>query len=161
MGRRGPPPQPTALKILRGNPGHRPLNEDEPQPPADAIEPPSYLQGVSLEKWHEVVKKLVDMSLMTNADVDTVARYCVMYERYHKYLDQVRRGLDVLVMREESGRVRYMQITPAATMLAKLDEQMLRVEREFGFTPASRSEIQTSPKVSNDPLAAFVARRSS
>jgi P27 family predicted phage terminase small subunit len=116
---------------------------------------------VSLEKWHEVVKKLVDMSLMTNADIDTVARYCVMYERYHKYLDQVRRGLDVLVMREESGRVRYMQITPAATMLAKLDEQMLRVEREFGFTPASRSEIQTSPKVPNDPLAAFVARRSS
>jgi P27 family predicted phage terminase small subunit len=161
MGRRGPPPQPTSLRILRGNPGHRPLNESEPQPPADAIEPPSYLQGVSLEKWHDVVKKLEDMSLMTNADVDTIARYCVMYERYQKYLDQVRRGLDVLVMREESGRVRYMQITPAATMLSKLDEQMLRVEREFGFTPASRSEIQTSPKVPNDPLAAFVARRSS
>jgi P27 family predicted phage terminase small subunit len=161
MGSRGPRSQPTSLRILRGNPGHRPLNEGEPQSPADAIEPPSYLQGASLEKWHEVVKKLEDMSLMTNADVDTIARYCVMFERYQKYLDQVRRGLDVLVMREESGRVRYMQITPAATMLAKLDEQMLRVEREFGFTPASRSEINASPKVQSDPLTAFVARRSS
>jgi P27 family predicted phage terminase small subunit len=161
MGRRGPPPQPTALRILRGNPGNRPLNDDEPQSPCDAIDPPPYLQGLSLEKWHDVVKKLSDMSLMTNADVDVVARYCVLFERYQKYLDQVRRGLDVIVMRDESGRVRYMQVAPASSILAKLEEQMLRIEREFGFTPASRSEIHNTPKVSNDPLAAFIARRSS
>jgi hypothetical protein len=33
MGLRGPAPEPTALKLLRGNPGKRPLNTLEPKPP--------------------------------------------------------------------------------------------------------------------------------
>ena len=32
MGRRGPTPEPTVLRMLRGNPGRRPLNDSEPQP---------------------------------------------------------------------------------------------------------------------------------
>jgi hypothetical protein len=32
MGRRGPPPQPTKLRLLSGNPGKRPLPRAEPQP---------------------------------------------------------------------------------------------------------------------------------
>ncbi len=34
MGQRGPAPKPTALRILEGNPGKRPLNASEPRPRA-------------------------------------------------------------------------------------------------------------------------------
>ena len=43
MGKRGPKPTPTPLKILRGNPGCRPLNAAEPQPPANGIVMPEHL----------------------------------------------------------------------------------------------------------------------
>ena len=143
MGKRGPRPEPTILKIAKGNPGKRALNKSEPKPPADAIQPPDWVSGRSLEKWQEVVPKLVGMGVMTNADIDTIARYCTMYEQFVKYLDQVRRGLDVLVIRDDSGKVKYMQSTPAATMMTKLAASMLRIEQEFGLTPSSRSGIAT------------------
>ena len=46
---RGRKPTPTDIKVLRGNPGHRPLNADEPQLPtvqADVFDtPPVELTG--------------------------------------------------------------------------------------------------------------------
>ena len=102
------------------------------------------MTGVSLEKWHEIVPKLIAMGVMTNADIEPIARYCTMHEHYVKYLDQVRRGLDVLVIRDEKGKVKYMQSTPAATMVTKLAQSMLRIEQEFGLTPSARTGIVAS-----------------
>lgn len=157
MGKRGPKPEPTVLKIAKGNPGKRAINKREPKPPSDGIEPPEYLAGKSLEKWHEVVPQLKMMGVMTDADVEVIARYCTMHEQWLKYLDQVRRGLDVLVIRDESGKVKYMQSTPAATMLMKLATSMLRIEQEFGLTPSARTGIvaQTNDQ-EDDPLARFL-----
>ena len=145
--------------MAKGNPGKRPLNKNEPKPAADAIHPPDWVTGKSLDKWNEVVPKLIGMGVMTNADIDTLARYCTMYEQYVKYLDQVRRGLDVLVIRDDSGKVKYMQSTPAATMMTKLAASMLRIEQEFGLTPSSRSGIgATKADQPRDELADFFAR---
>lgn len=115
------------------------------------------MTGVSLDKWNEVVPKLLGMGVMTNADIDTLARYCTMHEQFVKYLEQVRRGLDVLVIRDDAGKVKYMQSTPAATMLTKLAASMLRIEQEFGLTPSARTGIVASKSQDQDPLEAFLA----
>lgn len=102
------------------------------------------------EKWDNVVPKLLGMGVMTNADVDTIARYCTMHEQFVKYLDQVRRGLDVLVIRDDKGKVKYMQSTPAATMMTKLAASMLRIEQEFGLTPSARSGLSVGSQSQQD-----------
>jgi len=155
MGKRGPRPEPTIIKMAKGNPGKRRLNKSEPKPPSDDIQPPDWVTGKSLEKWQEVVPKLVGMGVMTNADIDTIARYCTMHEQYLKYLDQVRRGLDVLVIRDDAGKVKYMQSTPAATMMTKLAASMLRIEQEFGLTPSARSGLSGKKPQDQDELTAF------
>ena len=100
--------------------------------------------------------KLLGMGVMTNADVDTIARYCTMHEQFVKYLDQCRRGLDVLVIRDDKGKVKYMQSTPAATMMTKLAASMLRIEQEFGLTPSARSGLSASKQEGQkDDLEAF------
>ena len=100
--------------------------------------------------------KLLGMRVMTNADVDTIARYCTMHEQFVKYLDQCRRGLDVLVIRDDKGKVKYMQSTPAATMMTKLAVSMLRIEQEFGLTPSARSGLSASKQEGpKDDLEAF------
>lgn len=99
--------------------------------------------------------KLIGMGVMTNADIDTIARYCTMHEQYVKYLDQVRRGLDVLVIRDDAGKVKYMQSTPAATMMTKLAASMLRIEQEFGLTPSARSGLSANKTQEQDELSAF------
>ena len=110
------------------------------------------MTGVAREKWDNVVPKLLGMGVMTNADVDTIARYCTMHEQFVKYLDQCRRGLDVLVIRDDAGKVKYMQSTPAATMLSKLAASMLRIEQEFGLTPSARSGLSGTQEKPKDDL---------
>jgi P27 family predicted phage terminase small subunit len=143
------------LKIAKGNPGKRPLNKSEPKPPSDDITPPDWVTGVARAKWDNVVPKLIGMGVMTNADVDTIARYCTMHEQFVKYLEQCRRGLDVLVIRDDKGKVKYMQSTPAATMLSKLAASMLRIEQEFGLTPSARSNISAAKPHEEDDLTRF------
>lgn len=44
MATRGRKPKPTALKLLEGNPGKRPINEHEPIPPKGTVKCPSWLE---------------------------------------------------------------------------------------------------------------------
>ena len=70
MGKRGPAPQPSIVKYVRGNPGKRAMNSSEPTPEeVDAdFPPPGYLSGDGLEKWYQVLPILIGMRVMTNAD---------------------------------------------------------------------------------------------
>ena len=44
MAERGRKPTPTAIKVLEGNPGKRPLNANEPKPKKKAPRCPSWLE---------------------------------------------------------------------------------------------------------------------
>ena len=44
MAIRGRKPKPTALKVLEGNPGHRPLNKKEPMPKGKLPRCPEWLE---------------------------------------------------------------------------------------------------------------------
>jgi P27 family predicted phage terminase small subunit len=145
--------------MAKGNPGKRKPNKNEPRPTTEGIVPPDYLVGKSLEKWEELRPQLEAMGVLTVADVETLARYCTMYEQWRGYLKQVRDGHDVLIVRDDSGKVKYMQSTPAAVRLDKLSVSMLRIEQEFGLTPSARSSIsgnQQNEKEIN-PLSKYLA----
>jgi phage terminase small subunit len=75
-------PTPTSLKILRGNPGNRPLNDAEPVPPPANLTPPRNLTGLALEKWVEMAELLFSMGVFTQADRHPLERYCLMYEQW-------------------------------------------------------------------------------
>ena len=160
MGRRGPAKEPTVLKLLKGNPGCRRINKLEPQPSKDAINPPAWLTGVSLKKWNELVPQLIELGVMTNVDVEAIARYCTMHEQFLRTLAEVRAGRDIFEIKDSNGKTKYIQATPWATMLTKVSAMMLRVEQEFGLTSSSRSGIigkATTPEKSK--LQEFLARR--
>lgn len=137
MGRRGPAPQPTALKIARGNPGKRPINEREPVPvPGEITSPPSHLAGRSLEKWNELFPILQGMRIFTPADAETLARYCILWEQWLVFVGYVRDGT--------------VSSPPAATMCLKLSPLLLRIEQEFGLTPSARSNLIALDKTPED-----------
>jgi hypothetical protein len=54
MGRRGPPPQPTKLRLLSGDPGKRPLPRAEPQP-IGLPQKPDFVTGSASEAWDQVL----------------------------------------------------------------------------------------------------------
>jgi hypothetical protein len=66
----GPRPQPIKLRLLRGNPGRRPVPStfEPPQPPAPPS-PPSFLKGYALDEWRRVALGLHVFGLLGEADV--------------------------------------------------------------------------------------------
>lgn len=142
MGKRGFKSQPTVLKMLRGNPGKRPLNQLEPQPARDAIVPPAYLVGASLAKWHQVLPGLLATGVITNADIETLARYCTMHEQFLFCLAEIRAGRGQIELRDpRTDEIVNIKSTPAGLNAHKLAASMLRIEQEFGLTPSARSGI--------------------
>ncbi len=52
----GPPKKPTALKLVTGNPGKRPLNKKEPKPRGNLYDPPGWLTEDQLVGWQYAIE---------------------------------------------------------------------------------------------------------
>lgn len=137
MGRRGPAATPTAMKVMRGNPGKRPLNNAEPQPDATMPHAPGHLTKAARDEWRRVARRLHNAGVLTYVDRGILAAYCQAYGRWvEAEMEIEKRGA---VMETPSG---YMQQSPWVSMANKSMEQMIRAARELGLTPASRSAIK-------------------
>jgi P27 family predicted phage terminase small subunit len=140
MGRRGPKPAPTQLKIVRGMRRDR-VNHAEPALAADAVAPPDWLQGDALAKWNELAPQLLAAGVLRNADCEALGRYCWCWSQWRKHAQLCERGADVIIMKDEAGKIRYAQVSPSATLVHKMGAAMSKLEAEFGLTPSSRSSL--------------------
>ena len=82
MAQRGRKPKPTALTVLEGNPGGRPLNPNEPKPAKKAPRCPSWLEDEAKKEWKRMGKTLEQMGLLTEMDMAAFAGYCQAYARW-------------------------------------------------------------------------------
>lgn len=147
MGRRGPSPKPTLLKLVAGNPGHRPIAGNEPVPDAVMPAAPDFLDDAARRVWDQLVPGLFRCGLVRVIDGTSIGRYCVTLVLWHTALEFIRKNGTTYAVRGEPkqgrpGRVLYLREHPQAGELRKLNQQLLALEREFGLTPASRTRIQ-------------------
>lgn len=120
------PKKPTALKLLAGNPGKRPLPQDEPKyAPAD-IEPPSWLVGEGLALWPNYAAALDANGMLTQPNREVLAGYC---DLLGTYIEKRKQG-------EEPD--------------LKILQQVRLIAREFGFTPSSQAGISVPGKAKAD-----------
>src|SRR5215207_1010542 len=73
---------PTALKLLTGNPGKRPLNEDEPRPAPRLPVAPTHLGDAAKKEWRRAGRFLLQLGLMSDLDRTAFAAYCTAYGRW-------------------------------------------------------------------------------
>ena len=135
---RGRKPTPTQVKLLRGNPGKRPLNEGEPQPAPLAPACPPELSQSAKEEWNRIIAELVELGLMTRLDRAALAAYCQAYAMYLDAIQAIQKYGPLV--KSPNG---YPQVSPYLSIANKQAEIMIRIASEFGFTPASRSRIAT------------------
>jgi P27 family predicted phage terminase small subunit len=136
---------PTHLKLLRGNPGKRPIPpEPEPQVSTDVPEPPSFLTGYAADEWWRIGPELHRLGLLTVLDVAGFAAYCQNYARWRTAEetlavmtahDPVTHGL--LIKRTDGNAER----NPLAVIAAKAAASMIYYAGHFGMTPVARARI--------------------
>ena len=140
MGRRGPAPLPTAVKQLRGNPGKRALNKEEPRPAATMPRCPAHLGKEARAEWRRVARGLHEAGLLTQIDRAALAVYCQAWERWVRAEGQVARHGEVV--KTAAGNV--MQ-NPYLSIANRAMRQMREMARELGMTPSARSQIRVQP----------------
>jgi P27 family predicted phage terminase small subunit len=141
---RGRKPLPTHLKLIRGNPGRRPI-PDEPSPskPPECPEPPSTLDAYAAEEWRLVAGELWAMGIYTRCDKGALEAYCYAYGVWRTAAETLRKVADNdpvfhgLIYKRE-GVVVQNPLVPIARRAAG---DMVRYASEFGFTPAARARI--------------------
>jgi phage terminase small subunit len=121
----GRPPKPTALKLLQGNPGRRPVNFREPKPRAGALMPESLTNDpVAVEHWKREAPKLTALGILTEVDARAFGRLCRLWA-------------------EEDGRTKML--APETGLRLPSDPRLLaeirQLEERFGMNPSSRAKL--------------------
>lgn len=141
----GPKKQPTALKILHGNPGKRPLNPDEPQPQGSLPECPDFLQGQAREAWQEFGRELEACGIATRLDATALAMLCNAYAQYLDAAEKTAR-LGAVWIEKGEGKIPKFQYSPYWSVMNRAFKQVKDMLGEFGMTPSSRSNVSVKEK---------------
>jgi len=154
MPKRGPKPKPTALQLIRGNPGKRPIRKIPAKPRTAIPRPPAFISKVAKEEWRRVAKFLTDLGVLTPLDRATLAAYCQSYSRWVEAeqaiaevakKDPTTMGLTV---RTAHGSMKPSALVSIShTAMAN----MLKFAAEFGMTPSSRATVMPDVDPSNSP----------
>ena len=133
MGLRGPPPKPTKLRLLEGNPSKRPINGREPQP-IGRPEKPDFISGAAAEEWDRAVAALP--WLYSSADVPTLTVYVVAWVTYRNALAQVAREGSFT-----TGSMGQKVSHPCLGIASTQAEIILRAADRLGMSPIARSRL--------------------
>jgi P27 family predicted phage terminase small subunit len=142
---------PTHLRLLRGNPGKRPIKpEPEPSVPEMLPEPPSFLSVDAVNEWWRVVPELRALGLLTVLDVQPLAAYCVAYSHW------IAAEQALAQMAAEDSNFNGLMITgstgsrmanPLVKIARNAAADMLRFAGEFGMTPRARSYLDAAGRL--------------
>ena len=153
-GQSGRKPKPTVLKLLEGNPGRRPLNQNEPKSQVRLPRVPEHLSDEAKKEWRRLGHLLVRMGVMTEADADALALLCTSWARWLEAEEQLRRY--GIVIKSPSG---YPIQSPYLSIARQSMAELRSLLSEFGLTPASRSRVNATAPVETDPFEAFLRQK--
>ncbi len=139
---KGRKPKPTALKVLEGNPGKRPLNKNEPKPRPEKPTCPKWISKEAKREWKRVAPELHRIGLLTYIDRAALAAYCEAWAEYRKAREMVHKMGEIYPIKDDEGNVKYLQQNPYVSIANKALNQIKTFCTEFGMTPSSRGRMQ-------------------
>jgi phage terminase small subunit len=144
---RGRKPVPTALKVLRGNPGKRPINRDEPAPPPLDRRVPADLgdDDEAKREWRRTISPAIGTGQITSADRVVALAHCLLWSTWRAQL--------------ADAALHPHSANPSRLSANKTFALLVRVDAELGLTPSARSRVKVTAREQADPADAFFTRR--
>ena len=138
--------KPTAEKALRGNPGKRPMNLYEPKPgELRSTEPPDWMDRTAKACWRKTAPELLNMGLLTEADVNTLALYCQAYSRYRSATATIAK-LEAGIRDEDTSDDMSLKdlialLSGVSVRLEKAEASLRLLSHDLGLNPAARTRL--------------------
>ena len=151
---RGKTPTPTTLKIMRGNPGQRPLNLDEPWSPLLKRMPPApgFLDDEGKRVWSAEGRRFIKAGLLTALDLTMFGTWCIWYSKR----DIASRAVNQSGLVVKAGGVGNPYINPYMNVISMCSKGMHQIKIEFGLSPASRSKVRSLNPAQRDLFTDFL-----
>ena len=144
----GRKPKPTALKLVTGNQGKRPLPKKEAVVALSEPTPPAFLCDDAKVEWGRVCSALYAAGLMTELDRAALAAYAAAYGRWA----QAERAINRMAAKDELNAALMIKTVsgnaiqnPLVGIANKAKTDMVRYAAEFGMTPSARSRVTATP----------------
>lgn len=151
---RGPKKEPTALRLLKGNPGRRALPADEPKPPPalKTLKPPVWLPLQGKKEWKRLLPILCKTGVLTEVDVSALAGYCNAWATWIDAIQTLKREGRIQITRNG-----YAAPTPYVKIERDAQADMLKWSRELGITPSARTNVTATKEPETDDLDDLIA----
>jgi len=135
---RGRKPTPTVLRLLRNNPGKRPINAEEPMPDELAVACPDELvEGVAQAEWTRTIVPAVTRGQITAADRAFAIAHCELWSTWRAQVAEAAKHPHIIAV----GPNKHPMPNPARGMANKTILLLAKVDAELGLTPSSRSRV--------------------
>ena len=157
MGARGPKAEPTYLKLLKGNPGKRPLNlSDGINPPIAIPSAPPWLSKHAKKEWRRIGNELHALGLIAEIDKASLATYCqtwgdlcdleTAFAAQKTMVESKSPNSDTAMMaayfvRTPTGFLRESAIHKK---IIEMRSELDRYVKNFGLNPSARARVQAS-----------------
>lgn len=153
MTKPGPRPKSAEQRRQAGNPGNRPINENEPAPVAGAPPKPDHLDEVASQTWDWLVDKLDETRTLRTCDQSVMTRYCIAWSRNVALAKAIHRqnmvdSVGGIIAMSDKGQTYISASASAESMYSKM---LADAEKKLGLSPADRLGIQADPLPAHDP----------
>lgn len=146
---KGRKPTPTALKLIKGNPGKRAINKHEPKPEDAGIEPPYWLNPEAAAVWNEIAPNLSGVGLLTVADIHMLGMGCIAIAQFRTAANQTGDELvKAKTVEDKDGAPVEIghHVNPWLVAQSMSFKQAMAVLAQFGMSPAARSRVVAEPQ---------------
>lgn len=150
MGRRGPPPKPSALKKAQGTYRADRAAVREVDLPPDVPEMPAWLDREARSEWGRVVPQLAELGILTSVDRAMLANYCAAHSLAVRATREYQSG--DLMIAGPHGPVP----NPLLKVAKEARAQARLLGAEFGLSAASRTRISAPEKPEKDTSEDFL-----
>lgn len=154
MGKRGPAPRPTSLRVLHGDRPDR-INTAEPKPAAVDVSPPEWLPVDAAAVWGAYAPDLRRTGVLTAWDVEAFAAWCdavARRARAARELQECGEVVEAPVFNKNGDVTGHREVkSPWLAVLNEADAQVQRYGARFGLTPSDRAQLTIGGGSGRDP----------
>jgi len=136
------------VKRAEGNPGKRPLNNQEPTG-GKKPKKPKHLKGVSSKLWNDLVRLFGDMGILDRADSLSLELMCECYKEWRTATDFIEAKGAVYATTNIKGDKLLRQV-PQVAQAADAWRRLRSLISEFGMTPSSRVRLGSVEEEENE-----------
>jgi len=150
----------TALKLIKGNPGRRPLNAAEPVypglPPA-----PDWLKPTARAEWDRIMPGLAATGQIQRVDLAACAGYCAKFAEWCDLQQKAENTSPIILTGGKQhkdgskGEGTWVQ-NPLRGLANTAFTLMLKAASELGITPTARTRIHGTQEQAADPFEQFL-----